>query len=237
MKRLTIGLTLSIAATALLLTGCGGSSSSSSSGSTAVAQTGYFVDSAVANINYDCVADGDFNKTTDANGSFSCVDMSNVRFHIGDLELGTIGALPQDGYVYPQDLVGTLRTDVSNAQVVAIAKLLQGLDADKNPANGIEIQEIAKQKIQEHEFKKFDATELGQYAAALEIELPDESEAKAHLEDTLKKHQEQEQQIQEEVKKKVDEKVKEYTETKTDTSNHSNDTTETNDNNTTESHS
>ena len=227
MKKSTMGLTLSVAIATVLLSGCGSSSSSSSSGSSATAQTGYFVDSAVANINYDCVADGDFNKTTDVNGSFSCVDMSNVRFHIGDLELGTIGALPQDGYVYPQDLVGTLRTDVSNAQVVAIAKLLQGLDADKNPANGIEIQEIAKEKIKEHEFKHFDPAELGQYAAALEIELPDESQAKAHLEDTLKKHQEHEK-LQQEIKTKE--------QTKTETSNHNNDsTTENKDNNTTES--
>jgi len=123
-------------AASFILTGCGGSSSSDATTSTTTSSTGYFVDAAVANLNYTCLVDGT-SGVTDSFGAFTCQNMSQVRFSVGDLVLGEIQSLPQDGYVMPQDLVGVPREDVTDPQVTAMAQLLQSLDTDADPTNGI----------------------------------------------------------------------------------------------------
>jgi len=123
-------------AAALMLAGCGGGGGSDTTASV----TGYFVDAPVANLNYDCVLDGT-SGTTDASGAFQCQNRERIRFRIGQLVLGEIADLPADGYVFPQDVVGTGREDVANPAVLAMAQLIQSLDVDANPDNGIVIDE------------------------------------------------------------------------------------------------
>ena len=177
-KKLLMSSTLA----ALVLVGCGGGGSSSS------ATTGYLVDSAVANANYDCTADGSYNKTTGADGSFTCTNMSQVRFRVGNLVLGEIHALPSDKHVFPQDLVGVARdTGVNDARVIAMAQLLQSLDSDGNPSNGITITQESKDLLVETE-RAFNPAEVNIYLESASINpahRPSASQAQQHLSQTL----------------------------------------------------
>jgi len=147
MKTRMVFVTVSAIAAALL-TGCGGGSSSDTSTATNL-QTGYFVDAAIANADYDCVAEGSMNKKTGPDGSFQCQNMTQVRFRLGELVLGEVASVPADRYVFPQDLVGVARENVNDARVTAMAQLLQSLDTDGNPANGITIAQNEKEAIAE----------------------------------------------------------------------------------------
>ncbi len=166
----------SMIAAAMMLSGCGGDDA------TGELSKGYLVDSAVVNADYDCVADGEYNKTTGADGVFQCRNMTQVRFRVGELVLGEITSLPSDGYVFPQDLVGS--DDLSDPRVVAIAQLLQSLDADNNVTNGIEIPDELKTQLEEG---TFDPNELSAYLAAIPLERHrTQTEALMHLRETVR---------------------------------------------------
>jgi len=173
-KKILISSTLA----AFVLIGCGGGSTSTT--------TGYLVDSAVVNADYDCTADGSINKTTGADGSFTCKNMSQVRFRIGKLVLGEIHALHADKHVFPQDLVGVARdTGINNTRVVAMAQLLQSLDSDGNPENGIAIAQETKTMVAETE-RAFNPDELTIYQdSASVVYRPTPVQAQQHLEQTL----------------------------------------------------
>jgi hypothetical protein len=179
-KKLLIG---SVFAASLLLVGCGGGSSDD----TAVAtSTGYLVDSPVANVDYDCIADNDYNKTTATDGRFTCRNMAQVRFRIGELVLGELTSLPADGYVFPQDLVGVARdTGIGNEKVIAMARLLQSLDTDGDPTNGITIRQDIKDLLVEV-MEDFDPMQLQRYFDSASIPEPKtRTEAQAHLRETI----------------------------------------------------
>jgi major membrane immunogen (membrane-anchored lipoprotein) len=180
MKKYLIGSALTAT---LLLVGCG---SSSDTVDTLTTTTGYLVDSPVQNVDYDCITDGDLNKITGSDGAFTCRNMNQVRFRIGELVLGEIDALPADGYVLPQDLVGANREQIKeNANVMAMAQLLQSLDEDGDPTNGIKITEEVKALLEAGEFT---ATNLTQYLDETDI-LPErrrtEEQAFEHLRSTM----------------------------------------------------
>ncbi|QOR62161.1 DUF2202 domain-containing protein [Sulfurovum sp. ST-21] len=173
-RKYLIGSTLAV----LLLAGCGGGSSD-----TVSSTTGYLVDSAVENVDYDCIADGDYNKTTGADGAFTCQNMHQVRFRLSYLVLGDISALPADGYVFPQDIIGVARDQIENEEVTAMAQLLQSLDEDANLTNGIQISEEAKRALVED--ANFTASDLDFYALRAAIQLRTQTEAQEHLRETL----------------------------------------------------
>ncbi len=179
-KKLLIGSAL----TALVLVGCGGSSDSTSVAST----TGYLVDAPVANADYDCVADGVYDQVTGSDGSFTCQNMSQVRFRIGELVLGEITSLPDDNYVFPQDLAGVTRTDtLLDEKVTALAQLLQSLDEDGDPTNGIVIPEDVKDLLVDSE-TTFTSSELYTYLNSASIDpshIRTSTEARNHLRDTM----------------------------------------------------
>ena len=159
-----------------LLTGCGGSSSNNA----------YLVDSAVINADYDCIKDDEFNNTTSTNGSFNCQTMSNIRFRLGGLILGELEQLPSDKYVFPQDLLHMARNQsLSNDKVIAMAQLLQSLDDDQDPSNGIKISDKVKTKL---ETGVFDANRLINYANEAGVTLVDPITAQNHLRETLRNH-------------------------------------------------
>ena len=184
MKRITF---ISTIAASLLFVGCG--SSSSDTTETAV-QTGYLVDSAVANADYDCLADGVNDKQTGPNGEFQCQDMSQIRFRIGNLVLGEISALPQDGYVFPQDLVGVSRDNTTNAQVVKIAQLLQSLDTDADPSNGISIDTAVKNELPSDTITEVPTAEaiLQPILERYRLQAKTQQEAMQHLQKTVHTH-------------------------------------------------
>ncbi|ARN72714.1 thrombospondin type 3 repeat-containing protein [Oceanicoccus sagamiensis] len=119
----------------LLLSGCGGGSSVDPAEPEAPL-SGVFIDSPVSNINYQTKT---LKGVTDSNGAFQYMEGEVVTFSIGEIEVGRSQGQEQ---ISPLDLVGT--EDSENIEVINIARLLQSLDADGNPDNGIEITEQAK---------------------------------------------------------------------------------------------
>lgn len=178
-KKLLIGSALS----ALLLIGCGGGGST-----TGTTTTGYFVDAAVANVDYDCVADGKLNQATGADGAFTCTNMAQVRFRLGNLVLGEISALPSDNYLFPQDLIGVARdSGINDTRVIAMARLLQSLDTDGNPSNGIVIAQETKTLLVETE-SAFNPNEVALYLESASINpayIRTREQAKEHLYETF----------------------------------------------------
>ena len=117
----------------LLLTSCGGGD-----GGTAEtpALTGTFVDSPVINIGYrTATQSGD----TNSRGEFKYLAGETITFFIGDLEFPPVLAAE---LVTPLDIAET--DDVAHPMVINIIRLLQSLDKDGNPSNGITITQTAK---------------------------------------------------------------------------------------------
>lgn len=118
----------------LTLAGCGGGSSSGTStgsGSSSGTSTGVFVDSAVQGVTYQTATQSG---TTNDLGEYQYAAGETVTFSIGGVTLPPVAA---KGVVTPFDMAGT--KDVSNLKVLNIGLLLQSLDDDKDPSNGITI--------------------------------------------------------------------------------------------------
>jgi hypothetical protein len=120
-----------------LLTGCGGSSGGSGDLAKPLAElnTGVFLDSAVSNLSYKTASQ---NGSTDSQGKFSYIKGETVAFSIGTLNFPVVKAA---GVVTPMTLSGN--SGLSNQQVTNIAILLQSLDQNDNPDDGIIIPEGA----------------------------------------------------------------------------------------------
>jgi hypothetical protein len=113
------------------------SSASSSSIQQVAVQTGVFIDSAVAGVTYR-TAPGNFSGTTTATGQYQFAEGDTVTFSIGEIEFPSVVA---KGVVTPVDMVSD--GDIQSQIVKNIAVLLQSLDADGDPSNGITIPETA----------------------------------------------------------------------------------------------
>ncbi|MBV1911695.1 MAG: hypothetical protein KUG78_20555, partial [Kangiellaceae bacterium] len=124
-----------------LITSCGGSghSSSPNEGSTPDSDiiTGILIDSPLAGVEYRC---SDKIGYTNEEGQYSCVEGDVVEFYIGQIKLGQ--SLAAD-ILTPVDLVGT-NIDSTDAKAIALMQLLQSLDYDNNPTNGIVITESVR---------------------------------------------------------------------------------------------
>lgn len=121
------------AACALLLVGCGGGSSTPASENMVL--TGVFVDSPVEGATY---ATQTQSGTTNAAGEFSYLAGEQVTFSIGAMQLPTVAAAAQ---VTPVDIAAG--SGNPTAMTTNIARLLQSLDQDGNPDNGITIPSAA----------------------------------------------------------------------------------------------
>ena len=101
------------------------------------AQTGLFLDSPLINIGYrTATREG----VTNGLGQYDYLSGETVTFFIGALEFPSAAA---SGIVTPLDLAGSASTSAD--KVVNIVRLLQSLDQDGNPENGITITNTAKQ--------------------------------------------------------------------------------------------
>ncbi len=120
------------------------STSSASSAGSAVVKTGVFLDGPVINIGYKTETQQGL---TNHLGEYKYIEGERVTFFIGDLELPSVVAM---GLVTPLELVGV--NDVENTTVVNILRLLQTLDEDGNPENGVTITELAKANAQRVDF-------------------------------------------------------------------------------------
>ena len=114
---------------------CGGGGGSSGSGTQANLEkvsTGTFIDSSVEGITY---TSGNLSGVTDASGTFYYVPGEMVSFSIGGLSLGEV---PGSDMVTPADLLGLDSTD-TDAALINMLRLLQTIDSDGDPDNGITI--------------------------------------------------------------------------------------------------
>ena len=149
--------------------------------------TGTFVDSAVINIAYKTATQ---EGVTNEDGEYNYVEGETVTFFIGDLVLPSVRAT---GIVTPLDLADT--TDTADYQVVNILRLLQTLDQDGDPDNGITITKEAKDVAQVVDFDVSTAV-FSQLDAVIDLisnagldtavtELVSSSDAIAHFEGEL----------------------------------------------------
>lgn len=126
---------IAVAIGSLSLAGCGGGSSSNTDSSTSSSNTdsstGVFVDSAVQGVAYQTTTQSG---TTNALGEYEYAAGETVTFSIGGVTLPPVAA---KSVVTPFDMVGT--KDATNPKVINIGLLLQSLDSDKDPSNGITI--------------------------------------------------------------------------------------------------
>ena len=113
-------------AVASAVTGCNG-------GSGSAILTGKFLDSAVAGMTYKSSSCPNGCKTN-AQGEFSYQSGDTVEFLINGVSLGKVTG---GSTLFPNDLVGD--SDVLGDKAVRLARLLQTLDADGNPDNGIDL--------------------------------------------------------------------------------------------------
>lgn len=126
--------------TAISLTACGGGSGSEPNNVTptptpivipATIYTGIFIDSAVENLQFKTANESGY---TNAKGEFSYQLNEKVTFSIGDIEFPEILA---NTTLTPLELFNT--NDINSTSVVNMLRLLQSLDDDGDPDNGIKI--------------------------------------------------------------------------------------------------
>lgn len=103
-----------------------------------VIQSGRFLDSAVMGLAYSTPTQHGF---TDIDGTYHYLDGESVAFYLGNPQLPgghawKLGDTTAREVVTPLELLGT---DTVNQQVRNILRLLQSLDVDGDPSNGIEL--------------------------------------------------------------------------------------------------
>jgi hypothetical protein len=138
-KIITLG-TVSLVASAFLV-GCGSSSSDDNTADavSTVYETGYFIDAPVANCEYTTTS-GKSGKT-DTHGKFQYKKGDKVKFSIGKLSLGEASPA-EDGLITPKNL------GADEAQTTTLLRVLQALDSDNDPSNGITISEDIIKSLQ-----------------------------------------------------------------------------------------
>ncbi|MBA5249647.1 MAG: hypothetical protein FE834_09010, partial [Gammaproteobacteria bacterium] len=127
------------------LTACGGGGSSNSDGGNdnpPVSKSARILDSAVEGLGYSI--DGGAEQYTNNAGRFSYLSSDHkITFKIGGLTLKKEFSLSlinnADRIVFPTDLVGVARNNANQPEVIKILQVLQSLDEDRNPDNGIKI--------------------------------------------------------------------------------------------------
>ena len=137
--RETIKLTSLSIVTALVLSGCGSSSSSDTtptenSNSDIETKTGYFIDAAVAGVDY--ITTSELNGTTDRFGRFKYNEGDKVKLYIGKLLLGEVTPT-EEGLITPKTLASQSEDSAKTESL--ILRVLQSLDKDSNTTNGITI--------------------------------------------------------------------------------------------------
>jgi len=139
-----VNILISLVTATLLLGGCGGGGGGTTP--TDTTQSAYLIDSAVEGIDYTC---GTLTGTTNSEGKFTydatkCP--TGVEFKIGSLSLGTINPsnINTDTYLTIQELAGTTRDNITDENVTKLAVLLQSLDENSNPNDGILITDNMK---------------------------------------------------------------------------------------------
>ncbi len=133
---------------AIFLFGCQDSNSSKSNSDNVSAEDpapatsaiGVLLDSAVAGVTY--TTSGGAGGLTNEEGEFLYNAGETVAFQLGGIDLGTAAG---GETLTPVDLAGA--RDTADATVVNIARLLQSLDSDQDPSNGILISAVTRRAL------------------------------------------------------------------------------------------
>jgi len=87
-----------------------------------------------------------------------------------------------NGSVFVTDLFGLARTEITDPDVIEVGRLLQGIDVDNNPDNGIVIEpSVASQFTENNNVTSLDVTTK---LTALSKPVKTAKEVVQHLEDT-----------------------------------------------------
>jgi hypothetical protein len=131
------------------MTSCGGSKNKSAPPPTA---QGIFLDAVVEGLAY---RSGGQSGKTDPNGVFTYETGKDIRFSLGGIALGS--ALGQS-LITPIELV-TEATDANHPAVINRLRLLQTIDDDANPSNGIQITELMHREAEDETLEFNQSTE------------------------------------------------------------------------------
>jgi hypothetical protein len=127
---------------------------------------GIFTDSIVEGVAYETETLCGY---TTSEGKFAYIEGETVTFKVGEINLGSIKAKEN---VTPVDLVAAA-TDETNETVTNICVLLQTLDVDDDPDNGIEISSATEEKLVCHEV--IISNNAANFTTALEAALAEKS--------------------------------------------------------------
>jgi YD repeat-containing protein len=203
---------LGVISASVFLSACGGGgggSSDSGSGSNGtsptqpVVQKGVFVDSPVAGLRYETdTREG----LTNALGEYEYIEGEMIKFSIGGIKLGQalaseqttpfslFGIIPPANEARIAEALGDLAYVRSLDKALNVAQLLQNLDSDGNPDNGIDIADadavLADSTLNIQSFKAANfltQANIGALKAKLELSTPTRtlSQAAEHLYDSL----------------------------------------------------
>src|SRR3990172_3826371 len=125
---------------ALSFTACGGGGNSGGAPVSPTLKTGVFLDSAVEGLDYRTATQSG---VTGAGGIFRYVEGETITFSMGETVIGQTAAKER---ITPVDLVSGA-SDEANPKVTNICRLLQSLDRDGIPENGIQIPQQAHNVI------------------------------------------------------------------------------------------
>ena len=142
MKKITTSIITTIALSILI--GCGGGDSSTSEHTSSATIS----DSNIAGLDY--ITNSGISGVTDSSGKFVFkVADSSVTFKLGELTIGTFNLhnLKSDKTVLVGELFGLDRNNNTDPRLLKTIRLLQSLDNDNNPNNGIQISDAVKDKI------------------------------------------------------------------------------------------
>jgi len=145
------------------------------------------IDSAVSGLEVQCAGAVDY---TPADGSVECLHMP-LALKLGEIKLGIVYDMPKDGIILPQDILNVPRANITDKNVVKLLVLLQSLDKDHNPDNGIEITKETRDKL--NEFIDLKQTSLEDIKDLVEAQLGEaifknKKEAIQHLQKSMKQY-------------------------------------------------
>jgi hypothetical protein len=120
----------SLASVVLAIAACSGGGNSTTTTTASTTSTGQVVDAPIVGLKYVC---GTSSGITDATGSYTYTKGDSCTFSVGNVTIGNLSSVPQDGTVTPQDIAVVLRSNTADLNVLAVAQFLQSINSGTTP--------------------------------------------------------------------------------------------------------
>ncbi|WP_086479064.1 hypothetical protein [Oceanospirillum sanctuarii] len=165
-----------------LLSACGSESSDdgSQTSSNSASSKAYFIDSGVGGLDYKSAS---FSGKTDKTGAFKYSAGESTTFSYQGIQLGSVKPSDSQSFFTPLNLFNT--EDVNNQAVKNTLVLLQTMDSDQNPSNGITLREDQFDGLSTLDLTSTDFQSSLDQTLPNSISLISETDALAHFEETL----------------------------------------------------